>query len=307
MRRLSFIALLMLSLVGQGAELWQVTWPSESASPLPKLDANASRLLPAFHLAMATLPEPSIVTLALSQPPLLGLTQAQASTLQPLTAQRYRLMADSDLYAKAPSALPYCFSLKKPDHGLATVYVPDGAKASTPVILFLHGYGGSFLWYQHYLSESFASHIIVCPAYGISSSAIPQQYVSEAMEAVSKRLGFRLATPTLIGLSAGGFGACRLYAPAPQLYARLICLAAYPPNETIAIFPQRALPRFLSGGAEYYVTSGDLHRRVELVRRSCPNVQEATIPQADHFFLLSHQEQALTILRRWLGEVKTSR
>jgi len=178
----------MIASSAGGAELLQVTWPTRNASPPLRLDPSASQLLPAFRFAMAALPEASIVTLALSQPALLGLTQAQASVLQPLTARRYQLMAGSTLYAQAP-----------------------------------------------------------------------------------------------------------------QLYSQLICLAAYPPDNTIARFTSSAVLRFLSGGAEPFVVSGDFHRRMERVRRLCPKVEEVTIPKADHFFLLTHQEETLKVLRRWLG------
>jgi len=283
------------------AELLSVTWPTNSGAPPVQLESNASQLLPAFRLALTTLPEASIVSLALSQPPLLGLTPAQAATLQPLTAQRYRLMAESALYSQAPSALPYCFSSEKPKNGLATVYVPSGATSATPVIIFLHGYGGSYLWYQHYLSEVFPDHIIICPAYGISSAFIPQKYVSEAITAVSKHLTFQVSSPSLIGLSAGGFGACRIYVQTQHFYSRLICLAALPPDDTVFRFIPQAVPRFLSGGNEPFVIAGDFHRQINVIRRSCPGAEEATIPGADHFFLLTHPVQTIEFLRRWLS------
>ena len=213
------------------------------------------------------------MALALSQPAMLGLTADQAARLQPLTAKRYQLMAGSPDYVNAASALPYCFSARQPTSGLASVFVPDAATTSTPVILFLHGYGGSFLWYQHYLSEVFSNQIIVCPAYGISAANIPRAYVAECVAAVSKRLGFPLSTPSLVGLSAGGFGACQLYAGWPQDYSQMICLGAYPPDGTLSRFARASFPRFLCGGEEPFVTSGDYRRRISHIRRTCPTIE----------------------------------
>jgi pimeloyl-ACP methyl ester carboxylesterase len=286
---------------GFSAEVVQVSWPTAHAAQPLELQQPAANLLPAFRIAIAALPESSIVALALSQPALLGLTENQARELQPLTAQRYRLMASS-IYSNAPSALSYCFSAQRPKTGQASVYVPGFATNTTPVILFLHGYGGSFLWYQHYLSENFPKYIIVCPAYGMSTANISQAYVSEALGAVSRKLSFPLSTPSLIGLSAGGFGACRLYVAAPRYYSQMVCLAAYPTDDTISRFSRDLRPRFISGATEAYVTSGDFQRRVDRLRRSCPAVEVATVPNADHFFLLTHPKETVKHLREWLSE-----
>jgi pimeloyl-ACP methyl ester carboxylesterase len=180
--------------------------------------------------------------------------------------------------------------------------VPDVATSNTPVILFLHGYGGSFLWYQHYLSENFSNHIIVCPACGMSAATISQAYVTEALGALSKKLGFPLSAPSLIGLSAGGFGACRLYVATPRYYSQMVCLAAYPTDDSVSRFSRDLRPRFLSGATEAYVTSGDFQRRIDRVRRTCPAVEVATVPNADHFFLLTHPKETVEHLREWLAE-----
>jgi pimeloyl-ACP methyl ester carboxylesterase len=238
--------------------------------------------------------------LALSQPTLLGLTQQQAKELQPLVAHRYALLEQSALYSNVKSALPYCFSAQRPTNGLASAYVPTGATSNTPTILFIHGYGGSFLWYQHYLSENFPGHIIISPAYGISGATIPQAYVAESVDAVSKRLGFKLSNSNLIGLSAGGFGACRLYTLEPRFYRQMICLAAYPPDDTLSQFRRNSRPRFLVGAMEPYVATGEFNRRIDRVRRVCSTVEAETIPKSDHFFLLTEQAVTVDSLRKWL-------
>jgi pimeloyl-ACP methyl ester carboxylesterase len=301
MRMAAFI-LSIVPVVSMGAaEVMQVTWPtSHAASPI-KLQETASPLLPAFRFAIQTLPEQSIVSLASSQPSILGLTTDQAQRLQPLLADRYRLLAATPEYAKATSALPYCFSERKPRIGLATVYLPDAASSATPAILFLHGYGGSFLWYQHYLSQNFSNHIIICPAYGISAATIPQAYVAECIRAVSNRLGFAISTPQLVGLSAGGFGACQLYVSAPHFYSRMICLGAYPPDGTISRFKRDMRLHFLVGEIEPYVANGEFARRMDRIRQHCPAVEAVTIPGADHFFLVTHLEETEKCLRKWIS------
>lgn len=272
------------------AEVFQVTWQTQHASPPLSVGGQVAQFLPAFRVALQHLPEGMIVSLALSQPALLGLTAEQAKTLQPLVAERYKTIVASDTYRPVPSALGYCFSPVKADHGLATVHVPDGFGPQTPVIVFLHGYGGSFLWYQHYLAQHFPKHLIICPAYGITPSIMPAAYLTECLAAVEKQLGKPLAVkPWLLGLSAGGFGACRLFTDLPKRFAGLICIAAYPLSQQDG----KTNSCFIVGGEEVFVKNGQFQRLVG-------NAKSHLIYGAGHFFLLTHENESVAKLSEWL-------
>lgn len=298
----NLLAILLAGFSTIHAEVIQITWPTVHAAQPVQLPAPAADFLPSFRVALSTLPESSIVALALSQPAILGLSPQQALGLQQGIAQRYQLMEQSPDYTHALSALAYCYSAQKPATGLASIYVPKGANAESPVILFLHGLGGSFLWYQHYLSESFPHHLIICPAYGVNPATIPQTYVEESIAAASRRLGFAVSTPCLVGLSAGGFGVCRLYVAAPNFYSQMICLGAYPMDDTVNRFGRDSRPRFLSGAAEPFVTSGDFRQRINRVRSTCPGVEAVVVSGADHFFLLTQPKETVEQLRRWISQ-----
>lgn len=281
-------------------EVIRVTWKTTHAAAPPQFSRPAADFLPMFRLALTTLPESAIVALALSQPALLGLTPAQAATMRPLVAERYALMAKSPVYSGVASALPHCFAEKRSQEGLALVHLPTGADARTPVLVFLHGYGGSFLWYQPLLAEHFGNCVIICPVHGINTSTIASEYVQECMQAVGARLGRPVLKPVLLGLSAGGIGACDVFTKQPQSFARLICMAANPPEDLLIKFPRDAKAAFISGGDEYFVKSGDFSRRIAKIRQFAPVTQEFTVPQGDHFFLLTHTELTMAKLREWL-------
>lgn len=279
------------------AGLVSLSWETKQASPVQTIGGDAQQLLPAFRLGLATLPESAIVTLALSQPALLGLTPAQSATLAPLIAKRYELMAASPDYAKVPSLLPYCFSDTSPTKGAALMYIPAAATPKSPAIVFLHGYGGSFLWYLHWLAEAFPDHLILAPAYGISPADPPVAYLAEAMAAASQRLGFEMPKPTLIGLSAGAFGACRVFVKNPDRFARLICLGGYPPDDMVRRFGGKQMVHFVAGAREPFVTSGKLRSSLQTVRVSCPAATMTLIPDADHFFMLSRPDETRNALK----------
>lgn len=281
-------------------EVIQVTWKTAHAAPPPQFTRPASDYLPAFRLGLAALPESAIVALALSQPALLGLTPQQAAEMRAPVAARYALIARSEVYSAIPSALPYCFAEKRPSEGLALVHVPAGADAQTPAMVFLHGYGGSFLWYQHLLAEHFPQHVIICPVYGISPGTIPPEYVQERVQAAGARLGRAIVKPALVGLSAGGTGVCDLFTRNPERFGRMVCLASYPPTDLLQKFPKAGKTLFMAGGEEFFVKSGDFARRVRAVYQQAPGTEGFVVPGAGHFFLLTQTDVTMKRLREFL-------
>jgi hypothetical protein len=285
---------LLLTLSASAAEVLQVTWPTQHGAPPPVVSGQAAQFLPAFRTALKNLPEGMIVALALTQPALLGLTPEHSQTLRPLVAARYQAISESETYRNAPSALGYCYSPFKAENGLASVHVPDGHRPDSPVIVFLHGYGGSFLWYQHFLAEHFPSCLIICPAYGITPSAMPVAYLTECLAAVEKRLGQPLKVkPWLLGLSAGGFGACRVYNDLPDRFTGLICIAAHPLSRQDG----RTNSHFIAGGDEFFVKNGQFQRLVGAAK-------SFVVKGAGHFFLLTHEHESVAKLNEWLSPEK---
>jgi pimeloyl-ACP methyl ester carboxylesterase len=115
----------------------------------------------------------------------------------------------------------------------------------------------------------------------------------------------KIYRPTLVGLSAGGFGAVRIFIQSPNRFARLIVLAAYPPEETWARFDKSMPVYFLVGARESYVQSGFFGRSMQSIRQRVAKLEVRAIPDADHFFLLAQKQETLKILHSWL-ETPTS-
>lgn len=298
--------LLLMAWAGAGIasaqQIMQVRWPTGHAAQPVMLNGAAKEWLPAFRIALTSLPEASIITLCLSQPQMLGLPAEDGRVLQRLVSERYSLMAKDALFQAAPTSLAYCFSEAKPIEGLATVHVPASCTRTTPCIVFLHGYGGSFVWYLHVLVEAFPDHLIVCPAHGMSCGEVSREYVRESLAAVERRLGFALARPTLLGLSAGGFGACLLYAQRPDEWRQMICLAAYGRDPALSRFTRGMELRFMAGAEEFFVRDGSFQRGVQTARSKGAAVDAFLVPECGHFFLLQKRTETIATLQRWLTE-----
>jgi pimeloyl-ACP methyl ester carboxylesterase len=245
-------------------------------------------------------PESNVVDLITDQNEMLGITPQQAASFKKLFGERYQLIDADPVFRDAPSCLSYCFSADTPTQGLALVYSPQKLDLNLPPLVFLHGYGGSFLWSQQLLAESFPDRLIICPAFGISSALMPPAYLSECLKAVQDKVGRPIRSPILIGLSAGGFGAAKIFVHSSREFNRLIVLASYPPQEAMDRFDKTMSVRFLVGAKEYYVQSGAFDQYMKFIRPHMTDFEHQTILDADHFFLLEKRAAALKILHAWI-------
>lgn len=301
MRCLTLIAILAASVIaGRAQKVLTVTWPTTNASPPPILSPPASHFLPAFRVALNIFSESNIVVLALSQPAFLGLPGSDTARLQQLMQSRYQVIQTDRVFQSVASVLPYCYAEQTPTNGLALAYIPKNLSSNSPCLIFLHGYGGSFLWSQQLLAEEFPDDVIICPAYGISSAFMPPAYLSECLAATEQKLGYKIHHPTLMGLSAGGFGATRIFIQSTNDFSRLVVLAAYPPAETLERFNPGTPVYFMVGAREFYVQSGEFGNCIRSLRTHNVRVEFRAIIDADHYFILAQKDEAFKTLHSWL-------
>jgi|GEM_PF-1123143 len=283
------------------ATVLSTTWPSQVTAPPvdAKHLAGGKATLGLVQLAVASTSEKDLVAVASIGGVALGLPSDPAEQLQRLLVERYASMAKNPTFRDAPSALRYCYSAEQPPHGMATCYVPSDVNSDTEVVLFLHGFGGSFLYTLHELATVFPDRIIVAPAFGISCAQISQPYINECLESVAKKLEIKLRQPLLIGLSAGGFGAFDRYVDRPTAYESLICLAAFPSDYARGRLPEKGRIRLMAGARESFVTDGRLAVCVSDLNRRVADFEYTTIANGGHFFLLTHPEATRAKLHIW--------
>ena len=280
----------------EAQQVLSVTWPTRIAAEPLAVSPEQRQWLPILQSAFASAPEESIIAFGLAQGSSVGLSSSDASRLQILFSNYYARVRKSPIFNTSPAALPYCLSPQKPTNGLATVYVPARVTSDTRQIVFLHGFGGSLLAYCHFLANTFSNDVIICPAYGLAPANIPAAYVAEAQTAVHARLPALKKKPALIGLSAGGVGACRVDARNSDAFERLICLGTIPPADAMAKFASPLNATFISGGTEPNVANGSFELQMKEMNRRVQGIRWGTIPRADHYFLLSHDKETRVAL-----------
>lgn len=301
-RHLLVVLLATLPLHG---ETFDIRWPTNHAAKPPEADLAPAQAqwLPAFRASLEWLPESAIITLALIQSQVLGVPPETGARIAPLIAARYEAIALSPEFTAAPSHLPYCYSATRPTEGLARVTTPAADKIATaPVIVFIHGQGGSFLWYQQWLKTTLPDHVIISPACGTNPAFISAAYIEESVRAAEKHLGHAIPKPILVGLSAGGFAAQRVAAGTPTRWPSVIVLGAYRAPDVSPNRWRGLAVDFIVGANEYFVRDGTLARDVETLRRSGARVGGVSIPGADHFFALTDPVATEAALRHALSQ-----
>ena len=103
---LTFSALSLATV--EEAELATLEWKTGYASPPPELEEQQERII-------------SLVRMGLES---MNIRGADMTSLQNGLNRCYAKIEEDPLFSSAPTHLPYCFSNKKPDHGLASVYIP---------------------------------------------------------------------------------------------------------------------------------------------------------------------------------------
>ncbi|MEO0413436.1 MAG: alpha/beta hydrolase [Verrucomicrobiota bacterium] len=293
--RALFVGLLLIcATTGICQSVHTVSWQSTAAAPLAALPEEQQRLLPLLRLGASTVSEASLLPLLIAGSTSATLPPDEVQQLQKLVTHRYQLIEKGSTFTNAASSLAYCFSDKRPSLGQASVYFPEDFTSETPAIVFLHGFGGSFIFYLHFLAETFPDHLIICPAHGMSSSDISSTYLTECQRAISEKWGNTIDRPLLIGLSAGGFGAFREYARRPDNYSGLICLAAYPPIESRI--------RLLVGENEPFVKAAHFGSSIQYLEQRCSDFKMQMMPDSDHFFLLKKSIETQNALRQFQQE-----
>jgi len=286
------------SLFAQKAEI--IEWKSENTAPAFKAPKNKNLAFTSFQMMLKTVSSERLLMKGVSlSHSIFQLEKEQAETLASELNDYYKIISKDEGFNKIPSMLSYNFSTEKPKLGQALLVQPETPTPDSPVIVFLHGYAGNFIYYSHILSRTFPDAIIISPSYGVSCANVPQDYIDEAITSTEALLNFKLNKPHLIGLSAGAKGGFKLYSNDASQYRSFYSLAGAPDNSSIRQSNKNHIFYLLAGKNESFVKSGYFEKQARKLHKQSPQIKAFLIPKADHFFLLTHLEETQKTLRTW--------
>lgn len=289
---------------GQAQTLQSLQWGTRyAAKPPANID---SRWLTTFRLGLTSISEAQAVGVSGTAAQVMGLPQEQAGRLQRLLVPLYEEIKKDPVFGNIRGDLPFCYSETKPTNGVATVYFPEKVDTNVPPIVFIHGYGGSFLWPIYILAKTFPDRVIIAPAYGLSGGDIHPLYLQQALRAVQDELKLEepLPKPVLIGLSAGVNGVLEIYGPRSPYYSGAICIAGYPPSETMPSYRTGHHVEFICGEKEFYVQNLMLEKRVEKMKARGAQVNSQIVTGGDHFFMAENVDEMMTRLKLAMSRLK---
>lgn len=213
----------------------------------------------------------------------------------------YRGIAADPLFRDIPSALPYCLSDKRPTRGHCFAYYPAKITDETPVIIFLHGFGGNFLFYIYVLKEEFPESVILLPSWSGSWYDGTQQYLDDMLKDVKRRRSLAPRRPCLMAISGGGPAGFRLYNAAPDRFACYVSIASAPSLATVPALKKDLRILMVNGKKDAGFPVAVVQSIAGKIAERLPHFRIQLV-DADHFFLLSKREETFRTIRAFLAE-----
>jgi pimeloyl-ACP methyl ester carboxylesterase len=278
------------------------TFSTKSLPPpfrVPKKYADGYKL---FRATGALLPEAvTIKGVVLMGQGRVGLSTKEVKGLYAGLDKVYGSISSDPLFKGVNSVLPFCLADTPPSQGHYFAYYPDKASAESPVIVFLHGFGGNFLFYTYLLKEEFPDAVILLPSWGASWYDGTMQYLNDMYSDVKRRESLAIRAPCLMAISAGGPGGFRLYNEAPRRFSCLVSLAAAPSSRVLPTLKPELKVLMVNGkhdsGLPISVVQSVADRLAERLARF-----QFHIVDSDHYFLLTKRQETFRVIKAFVAK-----
>lgn len=235
--------------------------------------------------------------------------RAQAARLRGLVLDQYRDMNEDQAFPPLGSVMGFAYADR--DVGHLYVFAPPGGTSNRPVLIFLHGSGGSFKAYFHIFYELAKGQnmVLVCPSFGFGNwhQAGGVEAIDRAYEYATGPLGGSPDRVYLAALSNGGRGATRALAAHPDRYAGVVFVSAVMEPLIIGSARHDGTPTLVFHGAKdrrIPMTYADLG--IQALRSAGADVTVRVWPGEDHFLLFSQEPAVREEIVGWMLSVSSN-
>lgn len=230
----------------------------------------------------------------------------QAARLRGLVLDQYRDMNDDQDFPRLGSVMGFAYADR--DVGHLYVFVPPGGTSSRPVLIFLHGSGGSFKAYFHIFYELARGQnmVLVCPSFGFGNwhQAGGVETIDRAYEYAIGPLGGSRDRVYLAALSNGGRGATRALAAHPDRYKGVVFVSAVMEPLIIGSARHDGTPTLvLHGAKDRRIPMSYAELGIEALRSAHADVTVRVWPEEDHFLLFSQEPAVRDEIAGWMLSV----
>jgi pimeloyl-ACP methyl ester carboxylesterase len=278
-----------------------ITFDTAVTAPVYRIPKGLQRNEDLFRAGLQVLPEGFLVIGSLMlRGRDLGLSARQKSSLDALVLDAYSHIYADPAFTNVSSALPYCFARNKPRQGHYFLYRPGKLPKRPESIVFLHGYGGNFLFYMWALKEAFPQHVILVPSWNASGHSGSPSYIKVMLTHAERRLGTRLRKSWLMAISAGGRGGFMVYQSMFDRFQGYVCMAAVPDTALARRLSPDLRILMISGTKDRSLPIGIARRQAAMARKVIPSLVYKEI-DSDHFFLLAKRKDTFEIIREFMS------
>ncbi len=298
-------ALIGLAGVAQAGQVESRYFPTDEVLPLFEPPPSLEREYALFQKSLPFLSEGLVVLSVIS----FGAQETDVSPQQQQALMAgfndvYLNIAHDEAMRRVPHSLAYSYQSVTPTQGHYYAYWPEHVTPDTPSIIFLHGFGGNFLYYTWLLKEEFPDAIILLPTYTYSWFDGSLDYLREAeADFEARHPGVAIDDPWLIALSAGGPAGFRLYNAAPDDFAGFVCLASAPLGLRARDFKRDLNIYMLNGATDDRIDIDDVRQMAKQFQRQIPGLKYQELP-GDHFFMLTDRKETFERVRSYMELVQ---
>ncbi len=255
-----------------------------------------------FQATAGVLPEGMIVkgVVAMGQPQI-GLTAKETQGLYANLDRVYASISVDPLFRDVRSVLPDCLSDKRATQGHYFAYYPPKISDDTQVVVFLHGFGGNFLFYTYLLKEEFPKAVILVPSFGASWRDGTMRYLDDMYKDVKQKHSLAIRKPCLMAISAGGPAGFWIYNQHPDRFSCLVSLASAPSPGVVPTLKADERILMINGRNDSGFPIAKVQLTADKIAERLPHFQ-FQIVEGDHFFLLSKRDETFKTLRAFFGK-----
>jgi hypothetical protein len=276
-----------------------VTFPTTQPRPALNVPLELRPLRALIQHGVGQVPEGRLLVAALT----LGqkqfrLTPRQATDLTADLKRVYAQIVQDPAFAKVDSSLADAVSDKPDRPGHYFLFRPATVTPRTRMLVFLHGFGGNFEFYEWVLKEAFPDAVIVAPPYGIAWARDGGGYLHDVLADVGRRLSVKPDKPWLLAISAGGPAGFDIYNAQPDAFRGFVCIASCPEPEQVPQLRRELHVLMINGADDHYFDIGRVRTVAQVLAGRLPNFRSAELP-GDHFFLLHRREETLRLIKQF--------
>ena len=283
------------------------TFPTRSLPPpfqVPTRFADGYKL---FQAGSNLLSEETVVkSVVLMGTPQIGLTAQEAQGLYANLDRVYSSLSSDALFKDVHSALPYCLAEKRASHGHYFAYYPEKVAGDTRAIVFLHGFGGNFLFYTYLLKEEFPNAVILLPSWSASWQDGTMQYLDDMYKDVQRKRSLSIRKPCLMAISAGGPAGFRLYNEHPDRFSGYVSIASAPPLKVVPTLNDDLKILMVNGKRDSGFRIAHVQGIASKLTKRLPHFEFHAL-DGDHFFLLSKREETFRLIKAFVGKEASGR